>query len=71
MVNSQRSTVNGESSRFMAHSSWLKAFVFCLLSFAFYHNANAQQVADSLTRPRIGLVLSGGGAKGFAHIGVL
>ena len=71
MVNSQRSTVNGESSRFMAHSSWLKAFVFCLLSFAFYHNATAQQVADSLTRPRIGLVLSGGGAKGFAHIGVL
>ena len=71
MVNSQRSTVNVESSRFMAHSSLLKAFVFCLLSFAFYHNANAQQVADSLTRPRIGLVLSGGGAKGFAHIGVL
>lgn len=26
---------------------------------------------DSVTRPKIGLVLSGGGAKGFAHIGVL
>ncbi|KAF2512048.1 patatin [Flavobacterium zhairuonense] len=26
---------------------------------------------DSLKRPKIGLVLSGGGAKGFAHIGVL
>ncbi len=26
---------------------------------------------DSLPRPKIGLVLSGGGAKGFAHIGVL
>ena len=26
---------------------------------------------DTLKRPKIGLVLSGGGAKGFAHIGVL
>ncbi len=26
---------------------------------------------DTLNRPKIGLVLSGGGAKGFAHIGVL
>ena len=26
---------------------------------------------DNVTRPKIGLVLSGGGAKGFAHIGVL
>ncbi|PKQ61889.1 hypothetical protein BZG02_14675 [Labilibaculum filiforme] len=34
----------------------------------------AQPVADSLShqqRPKIGLVLSGGGAKGFAHVGVL
>jgi NTE family protein len=29
------------------------------------------QVNDSLKRPRVALVLSGGGAKGFAHIGVL
>jgi NTE family protein len=29
------------------------------------------QEADSLIRPKIGLVLSGGGAKGLAHIGVL
>jgi len=29
------------------------------------------QVKDSLQRPKIGLVLSGGGAKGLAHIGVL
>jgi NTE family protein len=29
------------------------------------------QEADSLFRPKIGLVLSGGGAKGLAHIGVL
>jgi len=26
---------------------------------------------DTPKRPKIGLVLSGGGAKGFAHIGVL
>jgi NTE family protein len=30
-----------------------------------------EQKKDSLKRPKIGLVLSGGGAKGFAHIGVL
>jgi len=29
------------------------------------------QTTDSLQRPKIGLVLSGGGAKGLAHIGVL
>jgi NTE family protein len=41
------------------------------LSFVFCHNAIAQQKSDSLSRPTVGLVLSGGGAKGFAHIGVL
>jgi NTE family protein len=30
-----------------------------------------EQKQDSVKRPKIGLVLSGGGAKGFAHIGVL
>ncbi|MFH6997646.1 patatin-like phospholipase family protein [Flavobacterium sp. FlaQc-57] len=30
-----------------------------------------EQKKDSVKRPKIGLVLSGGGAKGFAHIGVL
>ncbi len=29
------------------------------------------QAQDTLTRPRIGLVLAGGGAKGLAHIGVI
>jgi NTE family protein len=29
------------------------------------------QVANTQERPKVGLVLSGGGAKGFAHIGVL
>ena len=71
MVNGQQSTVNGGSSQLMAHSSWLLAFGFWLLAFGFSLNANAQQVTDSLTRPRVGVVLSGGGAKGFAHIGAL
>jgi NTE family protein len=37
---------------------------FCFLPFKFY-------AQDTIKRPKIGLVLSGGGAKGFAHIGVL
>ena len=42
----------------------------CLLCFALFINI---QTANSQVqnRPKIGLVLSGGGAKGFAHIGVL
>ena len=71
MVNSQQSTVIRESSQLIAHSSWLKVLVFCLLSFAFCHNIIAQESTDSLARPRVGVVLSGGGAKGFAHIGAL
>ena len=72
MVNGQRSTVNGRKS-----CSWL---IFCLLSFVFCQSVKAQSLdsisqiprfSDSLSRPRVGVVLSGGGAKGFAHIGVL
>jgi len=41
---------------------------FVLLSYT----AFSQEMVDStLQKPKIGLVLSGGGAKGFAHIGVL
>ena len=40
-------------------------FVFLL----FTYQASFSQ--DTIKRPKIGLVLSGGGAKGFAHIGVL
>ena len=48
----------------------MKKTILLLLSLCFLHVAFAQ---DTLTkkRPKIGLVLSGGGAKGFAHIGVL
>ena len=48
-----------------------KAILFVLLSFVFCHNLMAQQKSDTLSRPRVGVVLSGGGAKGFAHIGAL
>ena len=71
MVNRQQTTVNRRFLQLMAHSSWLKVFIFCLLSFAFCQNITAQQVTDSISRPRVGVVLSGGGAKGFAHIGAL
>ncbi|MBS7256243.1 patatin-like phospholipase family protein [Flavobacterium branchiicola] len=44
-------------------------FLFILL---LPERALAQDIKqDSVKRPKIGLVLSGGGAKGFAHIGVL
>ncbi|WP_082577908.1 patatin-like phospholipase family protein [Flavobacterium sp. Root186] len=45
-----------------------------LLFFSFLilpENSFSQVKQDSVKRPKIGLVLSGGGAKGFAHIGVL
>ncbi|MDI1254894.1 MAG: patatin-like phospholipase family protein [Flavobacterium sp.] len=42
------------------------AFLFFVLS-----HSNNTFSQDSIRRPKIGLVLSGGGAKGFAHIGVL
>ena len=38
--------------------------ILCLLAFCVGHTARAQ-------RPRVGVVLSGGGAKGMAHIGAL
>ena len=44
------------------------------LAIIFFNSQQAfsqEQKQDSVKRPKIGLVLSGGGAKGFAHIGVL
>ena len=40
----------------------------CILFFFFTHAGLAQQPPG---RPKIGLTLSGGGAKGLAHIGIL
>lgn len=71
MVNRQQSTVNKKSLKLKDRSSWL---LLCLLSFVFSFSLNSQEVTDSievLLRPRVGIVLSGGGAKGFAHIGAL
>ncbi|WP_166921184.1 patatin-like phospholipase family protein [Flavobacterium poyangense] len=49
-----------------------------LFTFLFLNSQNTfsqenvkKATQDSVRRPKIGLVLSGGGAKGFAHIGVL
>lgn len=44
------------------------------VSFFLCQNVSAQQIHDTtevLIRPRVGVVLSGGGAKGFAHLGAL
>ena len=46
----------------------LAAFLFVLPTAV---PATAQTTSDTTHRPRIGLVLSGGSAKGFAHIGVI
>src|SRR4051812_26778986 len=54
---------------------WKKrlVFVYLLLPCTFLVSFSAQAQNDSVVKPRpkVGLVLSGGGAKGFAHIGVL
>lgn len=43
---------------------------FCLLVFGEVFTQNSQQYKNE-KRPKVGLVLSGGGAKGFAHIGAI
>jgi len=56
----------------MGHSnlkSMLRKFFFNLLFLALCHSIIFGQ--EKSGRPKIGLALSGGGAKGFAHIGVL
>ncbi|RAJ08896.1 NTE family protein [Chitinophaga skermanii] len=45
-----------------------KQLLLIILAFVFYQPMHAQQ---HHTRPKIGLTLSGGGAKGLAHIGIL
>lgn len=46
-------------------------YFYLFLSFIIAAPAAAQTTESIPKRPKIGLVLSGGGAKGFAHIGVL
>ena len=53
-------------------SIWGVALVFFTLLVLLPEKTFSQEIKkDSIKRPKIGLVLSGGGAKGFAHIGVL
>ncbi|MFB9077749.1 patatin-like phospholipase family protein [Flavobacterium procerum] len=53
-------------------SIWGVSTLFFITTFLFSQQAFSQEIKkDSIKRPKIGLVLSGGGAKGFAHIGVL
>jgi NTE family protein len=51
-------------------ASVLVTLIFCLILVS---PLRAEQAPDSLNgeRPKVGIVFSGGGAKGFAHIGVL
>lgn len=53
-------------------SIWGVSTLFFIITFLFSQETISQEIKkDSIKRPKIGLVLSGGGAKGFAHIGVL
>ncbi|MBE8727358.1 patatin [Flavobacterium sp. KB82] len=53
-------------------SIWGVTPLILIMAFLFSQETFSQEIKkDSVKRPKIGLVLSGGGAKGFAHIGVL
>lgn len=49
----------------------LRVILTLLAIFIFHFSSFSQSEASSPSRPKVGLVLSGGGAKGFSHIGVL
>ncbi len=46
-------------------------FLFLVLALLLSKTIQAQSATDSVPYPKVAVVLSGGGAKGFAHIGVL
>ena len=48
----------------------MRHFILFILVLVFISPIQAQELND-MNEPKVGLVLSGGGAKGFAHIGVL
>jgi NTE family protein len=53
-------------------SIWsVNPYVLLFLILFSQNSFSQEKKQDSVKRPKIGLVLSGGGAKGFAHIGVL
>src|SRR3954468_16649479 len=63
------------SPRAVRHRLGVLGYIFAGLWLVCWSIANAQSAADPAAppphRPRIGLVLSGGGARGAAHVGVL
>ena len=68
----KQSVSNIRSKDFFSNSVWSKTTMFFTLFLFISAKSFSQEVKkDSVKRPKIGLVLSGGGAKGFAHIGVL
>ena len=52
-------------------SSWLSTTIWGLLFTVVLLSGFQNTFAQEQKQPKVGLVLSGGGAKGFAHIGVL
>lgn len=58
-------------SQFSIPIRGVQTVLFILLLFSQENSFSQENKKDSIKRPKIGLVLSGGGAKGFAHIGVL
>jgi len=72
MRQNQMSILNIQSKRHFPNSIWkAMSMMFLLLVFVSQNSFSQEIKKDSIKRPKIGLVLSGGGAKGFAHIGVL
>ncbi|WET00886.1 patatin-like phospholipase family protein [Flavobacterium sp. YJ01] len=66
------SILNIKSKGFSPNTLWKEISMIFVLLMLFSQNSFSQETKkDSIKRPKIGLVLSGGGAKGFAHIGVL
>ena len=69
-----RRATTGERYRRVARGGCPRSGIFLavfLLASLLFAAAEATAGAPSATRPRIGLVLSGGGARGAAHIGIL
>ena len=58
-------------SQFSIHIWGVQTVLLMLLLLSQQSSFSQESKKDSIKRPKIGLVLSGGGAKGFAHIGVL
>jgi len=61
----------GKSKKNQVNYSCRKFPYLILLTWLLLFGSFTTQAQDTLKKPKIGLVLSGGGAKGLAHIGVL